>query len=896
MADDVFNILGKVEVDLGALKASLGAAEAAVRASTERQAKSYTDFANIAVEQQRRIAEATKATKGGEASNLYQMKFGGPGGGPGGPGGGPGGPGGGGPGGGFGGIAEHLKNATEHVKNLHQHLGLTSNSIRGFSHVLNMVAPGLGSMARGMLMVLSRFGPFGLAAAAAIGIIARYVHVLELAATRQYEMGRALKTLDFDRLNKMVMEADEHLAKQADLTKRANAELAGLDATTSVVTSYWKQRWSDVSGANENANATLRETAVAWVTLYQSVGGPGGKAALANQMAVAKAMEDAAHFAIQLADTSDKLTISYASLAVSQHKTYEATLAQIQADQDAEIAKTEAIKGSLAYAAITVKFAAERAKAATADALQSEKNAQAQKVADAALVTALVKTEQTILDLRARRAKSANDLAIAEVKAAAATVQGMAASLGTTVSNASAIEFAYKREIAGLDAVEARAKQRYAAEAKDLKDRISRGVDAEANRQALAILTETRETEAVEHINKKKEQAANKEKELILEVERVRKAAMDRRIADIDRVEKYAQAQAQARGEVKSGVQAIKDKHELEVNAISDADYRSKQRYEKEEASITKTIAAKKRVGESVKADEEQLAALKETLDAELAAGYEKRQDLRKEKDFAVTMETERFRAVTVEKNIRDTEAYFGTVKAGLELRKSMGADTFNGEVSMLQQQLAVQLQINEQTKNNYEKYQAGLKTVLDIQKQIYDTAKRARDEAKSDFSSLATAAADYLKKKTGRKKFSAAELQDAVGEMRQQNIEMFGGFSRGGKADIGALTTGMGQQDSFNKLFQQGGSLGGLFNKAITPVAPMFNTFNDSTNTFAMAVDKFSAAIDADADASQRGKGNKAPEPQYLKDPSKNKLSEDIGRQTYLEGQRAPAENVSAI
>jgi hypothetical protein len=54
-----FRYLGKIEVGLAALPASRGKAETEVRETAKRQTKTYTEYANAVVGQQRQIAKAT---------------------------------------------------------------------------------------------------------------------------------------------------------------------------------------------------------------------------------------------------------------------------------------------------------------------------------------------------------------------------------------------------------------------------------------------------------------------------------------------------------------------------------------------------------------------------------------------------------------------------------------------------------------------------------------------------------------------------------------------------------------------------------------------------------------------------------------------------------------------
>ena len=105
------------------------------------------------------------------------------------------------------------------------------------------------------------------------------------------------------------------------------------------------------------------------------------------------------------------------------------------------------------------------------------------------------------------------------------------------------------------------------------------------------------------------------------------------------------------------------------------------------------------------------------------------------------------------------TGAYFG-------YRKSLGEDTLNGEIRSQQA-------LNNLYVKGTAEYYNGLKKVADLQKQM-------REEAKSTFQQIAGAAAESLKKRTGRKAFTLAELQTEAGGIEKQGEALFGAAGRG--------------------------------------------------------------------------------------------------------------------
>ena len=207
--NDVFSILGKVEVDLAALKASLGAAEAEVRASADRQGKTWKEAATKASEaQQAFFKKPSGGDKGTGAWTDPRMIFGEAA---------------------VGGIkaAEGAHKAAEGMQHLHRSIFTTAGGIRGFTHVVNTLVPGMGGMASGLLTVARHLGPIGAIAIVAAVAFAFLTSRMKEHEKLNYEVARSLQTLDYERLSKQAEELNENLAKQADIAKRASQEVTG---------------------------------------------------------------------------------------------------------------------------------------------------------------------------------------------------------------------------------------------------------------------------------------------------------------------------------------------------------------------------------------------------------------------------------------------------------------------------------------------------------------------------------------------------------------------------------------------------------------------------------------------------------------------------------------------
>ena len=195
--NDIFSVLGRVEVDLATLRASLGAAEKEVAASASRQQKTWTEFANSVVDQQRKIAEAQKGAKAGEASGLYKMMYGG------------------------GESAKGVTQTADAFKKLHEATGHSIGSMRGFARAIDVVAPGLGYTSEGLLHVIHAFGPLAAGFAAAAGSVALFVTASNKATTSVLEFNRATYIGAIDELSAKYQ-------KLADEAKNAEVGIGGL--------------------------------------------------------------------------------------------------------------------------------------------------------------------------------------------------------------------------------------------------------------------------------------------------------------------------------------------------------------------------------------------------------------------------------------------------------------------------------------------------------------------------------------------------------------------------------------------------------------------------------------------------------------------------------------------
>jgi hypothetical protein len=178
------------------------------------------------------------------------------------------------------------------------------------------------------------------------------------------------------------------------------------------------------------------------------------------------------------------------------------------------------------------------------------------------------------------------------------------------------------------------------------------------------------------------------------------------------------------------------------------------------------------------------------------------------------------------------------------------------------------------------------------------------REEAKSTFQQIAGAAAESLKKRTGRKSFTAAELQSEAGSIEKQGEALFSQFGSNKAVDTDALLKALGMQGSFESFAAQGGSLRERFQTAITdqrgggfaeagstlgggPEIDPSKLMKASADLFRSGVADFTEAVKAFADSS----GGQNSPLSWLRDPVTHQASETMGRALYLDGKRAPAD-----
>lgn len=353
---------------------------------------------------------------------------------------------------------------------------------------------------------------------------------------------------------------------------------------------------------------------------------------------------------------------------------------------------------------------------------------------------------------------------------------------------------------------------------------------------------------------------------------------LDLRKSEIDSARETAQLRAATIGQTADATDAIGDSYRIQSDKIVESEKVAEMASERLIANLKAQIAA----GIDIEANQRKIGegeAARETGRQE-AANKQKTLGLQRDRDLA--NEAKRVYDAEIGRITQTTAAYFG-------YRKSLGEDTLNGEIK-------AQEALNNLYVKGTAEYYNGLKKVADLQKQM-------REEAKSTFQQIAGAASESLKKRTGRKSFTAAELQTEAGSIEKQGEALFSQFGSNKAVDTDALLKAMGMQGGFERFAAQGGSLRERFQTAITqpggfaevgsefggggPEVDTSKLMKASADLFRSGVADFTSAVKAFADAS----GGQNSPLSWLRDPVTHQASETMGRALYLDGKRAPAD-----
>lgn len=514
--NDVFTVLGKVEIDQNALKASMAKTEAEVNKFAERQSANFKKMSQ----------DFGKSFFGG-----------GPGGGP--PGGTPKGPGGStstwwsdpnmagfGEGGGGAKVKKHLDDIGEGFKKTGHHAGLTISNIRGFSHVINEAIPGMGGMASGLISVARHLGPVGAIALVAAGAFAIFHGRLAEEARLNYEVSRSQKTLDYGRITGEVKKLDEALAEQQDLQKRAAQQITGLGSFVDAASASIQGLWAIFTGKGEvDIQKRLEKIGPTVADMYDKASGPGARAAIEAAREWAGISEKSAQFNLKQADTADRVTQSYSELASAQTKATDAAIAEIRRQLEEDEAKPEnqANKVKLRRDA-NEKIRIEEAKLAA----EQKENAEEEKRRQAELVTAVVVSTNKIAESYSKQALSALELRKAEVDASRQIAQLRGEMARDTVDASESINKATDIEVQKIrqaeDTAEAASKNIVA----NLKAQVEAGIDVVANQRAIAEEEASRATGRIEAENKIATLGIQKNQERAAEAKRVYDAEISR--------------------------------------------------------------------------------------------------------------------------------------------------------------------------------------------------------------------------------------------------------------------------------------------------------------------------------------------------------------------------------
>jgi hypothetical protein len=353
---------------------------------------------------------------------------------------------------------------------------------------------------------------------------------------------------------------------------------------------------------------------------------------------------------------------------------------------------------------------------------------------------------------------------------------------------------------------------------------------------------------------------------------------LDLRKTEIDSAREMAQLRASVIGQTENASDAISDAYRVQADKIEDAEKRAESASARTVANLRAQVAA----GIDVEANTRKIGEEEAARETGRQDAANKMKTLRLQQERDLANESKRVYDAEISRITQTTGAYFG-------YRKSLGEDTLSGEIRSQQA-------LNNLYVKGTAEYYNGLKKVADLQKQM-------REEAKSTFQQIAGAAAESLKKRTGRKAFTLAELQTEAGGIEKQGEALFGAAGRGQAVDTDALMKALNLQGGFEAFAAQGGNLRERFQTAITDQrgggfaeagtvggAPEIDTsklMKASADLFRSGVADFTEAVKAFASAS----GGQDSPLSWLRDPVTHQASETMGRALYLDGKRAPAD-----
>jgi hypothetical protein len=337
-AGSAFEILGRIQVDLGALKTSLSSAEGEVRASAERQKQSYASLANAAVAEQKRIAEAQKLIAAG-AAGAYAAKFG------------------------VGSAAtktgveghgeafEGADRAAQKYSSQIVHLTrlfreATGPLAREFSPALAETIGVLSAATRSARFYGLAIGGAAVAAVTAGTILARYISSLKETADAQFELQQSIDKVDFGRAETAYAKATEaldryvfNIKEQAQTFKGGWSELVrGYVAGASLL-------FGAITGQNKQIEEEQGKTAENLQKSYAQAKLPEEE--LERRKKYAELSQEIAKRQISEAASADDLTTSYVRLHSARRDALQAELESIDLKAKQEIARTPALEAEI---------------------------------------------------------------------------------------------------------------------------------------------------------------------------------------------------------------------------------------------------------------------------------------------------------------------------------------------------------------------------------------------------------------------------------------------------------------------------------------------------------------------------------------------------------------------
>lgn len=478
---DAFYALGKIEVDLAALKASLTKSEDMVKESASKQASFFSK----------------PAGRGGIGWADPRMIFGG---GDGGNGGGHGGSGGGGGNGhGFPGLGHGAGEAASSVSHLTR---ITRELVQG---PLLILAPQLGnitgvmaSAGRSSRFLGAGFGILLIGAVAASAALGKYLEQVNETLKKQFDLNRALQTGDFERAAGAYDKAAEAVAEY-DFNLRQSIEGETLAirvvAASKIVT-------QDLLGGREKLTKDAQESKAAWSKLYKDVQIP--KDRLEERKFYLDLDKKQIQSWLEMADTQEKVTNGYKALDDTVREAQKIATDKINAEFAAEVKRKGLDKDDADFKMLALARDKKVAQTKFAMFDELENQERAQKTRQKEFATADEEAAQKKIQLDTKRATASAETAMTVARNESEMIKMEQNRMAAFASSVPLIQQEYDHIIDQINRERREDDALYESKKKVLDLRIKGGgIDAFKAQKELAGLDQEREGKADEFRNRR---------------------------------------------------------------------------------------------------------------------------------------------------------------------------------------------------------------------------------------------------------------------------------------------------------------------------------------------------------------------------------------------------------